>query len=62
MVWAVTAAAPENDDPPLPALRDELRLLERKGGASERTTYVIHDPVQNRYFELERDSFQLLSL
>ena len=62
MVWAVTAAAPKKDDPPLPALRDELRLLERKGGTSERTTYVIHDPVQNRYFELERDSFQLLSL
>lgn len=48
-------------EPTLPALRQELNLLEGPTGAQGEPTWLIHDAVRNAYFRLDWVSFALLS-
>ncbi len=45
----------------LPELRQELRLFEGPRGGSERS-WLIHDPIRYRYFQVSRAAFQLLQI
>ena len=56
--------APNEIDQPtfLPELRDDLRLLEGAPSATGQPTWVIEDPVRQRFFQINEDVFQILSL
>ncbi len=46
----------------LPRLREELRLLRAGPSLSGAPAWVIHDPATNKYFHLNFEMFQILSL
>ncbi len=46
---------------PLPALRQELRLLAGPHGNGQ-PDWLIYDPVRHRYFHVSKEAFQLLEL
>lgn len=46
----------------LPALREDLRLIEGPVSPSGAPTWLLFDPVANRYFTFDLDGYQLLSL
>jgi len=53
----VPAAAAE----PLPALRDDLRLLDGPSEADGAPTWTVHDPVRQRFFRIGRTGFEFLA-
>ena len=53
-----------NDSPadlPLPALRDDLQLIEGPDALDGSPTWLIFDPLRNKYFSIGWTAFQLLS-
>ena len=54
---ALAAPAPRV---PLPALRDELRLLPAAANADGSPAWMVHDPVVNRFFRIGWLDFELL--
>lgn len=46
---------------PLPALRKELRLLPTAAAVSGEPLWVIHDPVQNRYIQIDNATYHVLA-
>jgi putative peptide zinc metalloprotease protein len=50
------------EDIPLPQLREDIRLLPSRPAANGAPTWVVFDPVADSYFQLDIESFQLLSL
>ncbi|MEJ8856074.1 HlyD family efflux transporter periplasmic adaptor subunit [Variovorax robiniae] len=58
------AQKPKFDDQMLPPLRQDLRLIEGGAGgakAGHEGQWKIHDPMAQRFFEIERDAVDLLS-
>ncbi|WP_218508153.1 HlyD family efflux transporter periplasmic adaptor subunit [Variovorax sp. dw_308] len=58
------AARPKFDDQVLPPLRQDLRLIEGGAGGVKAGTegqWKIHDPMAQRFFEIERDAVDLLA-
>ena len=55
------ASAPQRDLP-LPVLREELQLSRGAPTLTGKPAWLIFDPVQHRYFELDHEAFQILSL
>lgn len=57
-------AAPSGPPPkkPLPPLRQDIEILESGPEKSGAPAWVIHDPLQNRYFHIGRETYVLLSL
>jgi putative peptide zinc metalloprotease protein len=58
MVGTVTAPP----KPPLPRLRDELKLFPAEADADGSPAWVLHDPLTNRHFRLGQVEIDLLSL
>ena len=57
------AGGGEGDEPiPLPPVRDDLEVVRGAPLASGAPTWVIFDPVGNRYFEIGRDLLDMLTL
>ena len=50
------------NEPPLGAIREELQLLKGAPTISGKPTWVIFDPVQHRYFEIDFEVFETLTL
>jgi len=48
--------------PQLPVLREELSIASSGAALDGAPTWLIHDPVRNRYFRISRKMFQLLGL
>jgi putative peptide zinc metalloprotease protein len=48
-------------EPPLPALRQDLQLLEGPGDATHHS-WLIHDPAQHRYLQISATVFEILAL
>jgi putative peptide zinc metalloprotease protein len=46
----------------LPVLRPELRLLDGAASALGQPTWLIHDPLQNRFIQIDRAAYETLSL
>lgn len=46
----------------LPAIRPELRLLDGARSALGQPTWLIHDPLQNRFIQIDRAAYETLSL
>jgi len=49
-----------NDDTPLPKLREDLRLLAQPKGSNGNGS-LIFDPISHRYFEIDLETFRILS-
>jgi putative peptide zinc metalloprotease protein len=49
------------DDMLLPQLREDIRLLPSRPAANGAPTWVVFDPLADAYFQLDIESFQLLS-
>lgn len=49
-------------DAPLPALRQDLQIMRVGASYSGAPTWVVFDPIQNRFFRITYEMFQLLSL
>jgi len=49
------------EEPPLPALREDLRLLPGPAAADGSATWTIHDPARQRFFRIGRAGFEALS-
>jgi putative peptide zinc metalloprotease protein len=47
---------------PLPALREDLRLLQDSPAQSGAPRWLLHDPVRDSFFEIGLEAFQLISL
>jgi putative peptide zinc metalloprotease protein len=47
---------------PLPALREDIRLLKDAASPSGAPRWLIHDPVRDSFFEIGLEAFQLMSL
>ena len=52
----------EQEDPPLPALRDDLEIVTTAAQSNGAPAWVIYDPVSNRYFEIGRELLDMLTL
>ena len=53
---------PAATDFPLPDLREELRLIEGTPSPSGSPSWLMFDPIGNRYFHFDLQGYQLLSL
>lgn len=49
-------------DAPLPALRQDLQIMRVGASYSGAPTWVVFDPIRNRFFRITYEMFQLLSL
>ena len=49
---ARAVSTPAEGEPALPALRDELVLLETAAGPDGAPAWLVHDPVQNRFIRV----------
>ncbi len=58
-VGAGPAQAPP-PPPPLPALRPELRLLQGAASVTGEPTWLIHDPLLNRFIQIDPASYETL--
>ena len=47
--------------PPLPSLREDLRLFEAAASTSGERNWVIYDPVRHRYFQISDRIFEVIS-
>ena len=57
---AISSSSAVSSAPPFPKLRSDLRL--HQGPSGERgPTWIIEDPVRNRYFEIDMRSSLILS-
>ncbi len=56
-----SSATPPGDDFALPALRQDLRLIEGLANGSGSNAWKIHDPLAQRYFEIEQQAVDLLA-
>ena len=45
----------------LPELRSELRLLQGASAPTGEPTWIIHDPIQNRFIQIDKAAYQILS-
>jgi putative peptide zinc metalloprotease protein len=54
--------APSAQDPPLPPLREDLRIQRAGPSYDGSPAWVLFDPVANRHFRLSFEMFQILSL
>lgn len=57
----MTDALPEDKDIPLAKLREDLQLLACDPNRDGARVYRIHDPVAQRFFEIDLPTYQLLS-
>lgn len=57
----MTIAAKSAPPPPLPDIRQELKLLRGPSGQLG-STWLIYDPVRHRYFQVSREAIDLLEL
>jgi len=48
-------------DPPLPALREDLQIMRGGASYSGAPTWVLFDPIRNRFFRITFEMFQILS-
>lgn len=46
---------------PLPALRSELTLIKGAPTATGEATWLIHDPLQNRFIQIDRPAYEVFS-
>ena len=51
----------ENEDFPLPSLREDLSIIDGPVSSNGEPTWSIFDPVRNKYFRIGWSAFQLLS-
>lgn len=49
------------DEPALPKLRQDLKVLETSAGEDGSKRWLLFDPIQNKYFTIAIDTFQLIS-
>ncbi len=49
------------DEPTLPELRPELRLVRGAPGLSGEPSWLIHDPVQNKFVQIDAAAYRVLS-
>jgi putative peptide zinc metalloprotease protein len=49
-------------DAPLPALREDLQIMRGGASYSGAPTWVVFDPIRNRFFRVTYEMFQVLSL
>ncbi|MGI9301972.1 MAG: biotin/lipoyl-binding protein, partial [Gammaproteobacteria bacterium] len=61
MARPVTGLQVAPQDPPLPALRDDLTLIQGAPALDDTPTWNIFDPVRNRYYRIGWLPFQLIS-
>ena len=54
--------SPEADDQPLPSLRRELSLFSSALTRDAGNSWVIYDPAQHRYTQIDQRTYELLSL
>jgi putative peptide zinc metalloprotease protein len=47
---------------PLPALREDVRLLQDSPANSGAPRWLLHDPLRDSFFEIGLEAFQLISL
>ena len=57
-VMAIDDALPNG---PLPALREDVRLLEGPREADGSPTWTLHDPIRHRFFRVSHIGFEFLS-
>ena len=58
----MNAAAPSQDQPlpPLPALREDLRILPGPRTSGGQATWLLHDPLAHKFHKLAQRGFELL--
>jgi putative peptide zinc metalloprotease protein len=56
----VTGAPQSPEHMPLPALREDIRLLPTRHGPDGAPQWVVFDPLAHAYFQLDLEAFQLL--
>jgi len=52
----------QSDTVTLPPLREDIEIMQGAPDSSGAETWVIHDPLQHRYFQIDRATYNLLSL
>jgi putative peptide zinc metalloprotease protein len=57
----VTGAPQSPESMPMPALREDIRLLPTRHGPDGAPQWVVFDPLAHAYFQLDLEAFQLLS-
>ena len=55
------SVAETHAEPPLPRLRDDLKLFDGPADRDGAPTWTVYDPVRNRYFRIGRRAFECLS-
>jgi putative peptide zinc metalloprotease protein len=50
-----------NEDLVLPKIRDDLKLLETSAAEDGSKRWLLFDPIQNKYFNIAQDAFELIS-
>lgn len=60
MVGPVSAAPLPTEPPKLPELRPELQLLPGAPDASGRPTWLVHDPLLNRFIQIDAAVYEAL--
>ncbi|WP_228255587.1 hypothetical protein [Aliarcobacter butzleri] len=45
----------------LPKIRNDLKLLETSVGEDGSKKWLLFDPIQNKYFDISLDTFELIS-
>ena len=53
--------APQNNDPRLPALREDLEIIEGAPASNGAKTWMIFDAFANRYYEIDGEAMDMLS-
>ena len=53
---------PQKEDAALPVLRDDLEIVPAAAQTNGAPSWVIFDPVSNRYFEIGRELLEMLML
>lgn len=56
------SGAAERGDLALPPLREDLRLVDGASAGSRREQWLLYDPIQHRYVQIDRKTFELFSL
>ena len=64
MGWPVSALAAfgSKQEPRLPALRQDLEIMASGTNFSGAPSYVLYDPLQHRYFQINHETRALLSV
>ena len=66
MGWTVSAAPPKPfpvpQEPALPALRQDLEIMRSGTNADGAPAWVVYDPLQHKYFQINHEARELLSI